>query len=212
MEYENADNSWAGSDFRNVDLILESVDGAVTCTKPQILDLNGNGTFGEPGESNDFCADWTSSGSYGQASWLSLGSFEEPERIVVRGLGPEGANGEDFEISVSYIEDCANIPSGLLADLLGIGGSILLGALGGSIGVPIAVDPNNISDLIANNCFDHASSQTTTRISLDGVVVASPSFNLGEKGDRHTMARLRRVNGAFCSLTAGVGDASLQCP
>ena len=40
-----------------------------------------------------------------------------------------GANGEEFDIKVTYIEDCANIPSGLLADILGIGGSILLGAL-----------------------------------------------------------------------------------
>ena len=211
MEYENADNSWAGSDFRNVDLILESVDGAVTCSKPQYLDLNRNGTFGEPGEYNDLCADWTASGGYGQASWLALGSFEEPERVVVRGMGPTGANGEEFDIKVTYIEDCANIPSGLLADILGIGGSILLGALGGSIGVPIAVDPSAISNTIANNCFDHAGSTTTTRISLDGRVVASPSVRLNAKGDTRSVARLRRVNGAFCSLTAGVGDASLQC-
>ncbi|MBM4282254.1 MAG: choice-of-anchor D domain-containing protein [Deltaproteobacteria bacterium] len=211
MEYENADNSWAGSDFRNVDLIVESVDGAVTCSKPQYLDLNRNGTFGEPGEYNDLCADWTASGAYGQASWLALGSFEEPERVVVRGMGPTGANGEEFDVKVTYIEDCANIPSGLLADILGIGGSILLGALGGSIGVPIAVDPNAISNTIANNCFDHAGSTTTTRISLDGAVVASPSVRLNAKGDTRSVARLRRVNGAFCSLTAGVGDTSLQC-
>jgi hypothetical protein len=211
MEYENADNSWAGSDFRNVDLILESVDGAVTCSKPQYLDLNHNGTFGEPGEYNDLCADWTSSGGYGQASWLALGSFEEPERVVVRGMGPTGANGEEFDIKVTYVEDCANIPSGLLADILGIGGSILLGALGGSIGVPIAVDPTAISNTIANNCFDHAGSTTTTRLSLDGAVVASPSVRLNAKGDTRAVARLRRVNGAFCSLTAGVGDTALQC-
>jgi hypothetical protein len=126
-------------------------------------------------------------------------------------MGPTGGNGEEFEIKVTYIEDCANIPSGLLADILGIGGSILLGALGGSIGVPIAVDPNTISNTIANNCFDHAGSTTTTRIALDGTVVASPSVRLNAKGDTRSVARLRRVNGAFCSLTAGVGDASLQC-
>jgi hypothetical protein len=211
MEFENADNSWAGNDFRNVDLILESTDGAVTCTKPQYLDLNRNGTFGEPGEYNDFCADWSEATTYGEASWLATGQFEEPEKIVVRGLGPTGANGEEFDIKVTYVEDCANIPSGLLADVLGIGGSILLGALGGAIGVPIAVDPGSISDTIANNCFDHASSQTTTRISLDGTVVASPTVRLGEKGETKTVARLKRVNGAFCSLTPGVGAAALQC-
>ncbi len=203
MEFENADNSWAGSDFRNVDVVLSSVDGAVTCTKPQILDVAGNGF--------DFCADWTSAGSYGQASWLSLGAFEEPERVVLRGLGPTGGNGEEFDVEVVYVEDCANIPSGLLSDILGIGASVLLGALGGVIGVPIAVPPSSISDTIANNCFDHASSQVVTRISLDGAVVASPGIRLNSKGDRAVMARLRRVNGAYCSLTSGVGNVDLQC-
>ena len=203
MEFENADNSWAGSDFRNVDLVLSSVDGAVTCTKPQILDTAGNGF--------DFCSDWSAAGSYGQASWLSLGTFEEPERVVVRGLGPTGANGEEFEVDVIYIEDCANIPSGLLSSILGIAGSVLFGALGGAIGVPIAVPPADIAATIANNCFDHASSQVVTRISLDGAVVASPGVRLGEKGDRATMARLRRVNGAYCSMTPGVGNVDLQC-
>lgn len=203
MEFENADNSWAGSDFRNVDVVLSSVDGAVTCTKPQITDTAGNGF--------DFCADWSAAGSYGQASWLSLGAFEEPERVVLRGLGPTGGNGEEFEVEVVYIEDCANIPSGLLSSILGIAGSVLFGALGGVIGVPIAVPPADIATTIANNCFDHASSQVTTRISLDGAVIASPGIRLNDKGDRALTARLRRINGAYCSLTPGVGNAALQC-
>jgi hypothetical protein len=211
MEFENADDSWAGSDYRNVDLLVQSVDGSVTCGKPQFLDLNRNGTFGEFGEYNDLCADWTAAGDYGQASWLAVGVYEEPERVVVRGLGPEGANGEEFDITVTYIEDCANIPSGLLADILGIGGSILLSALGGSIGVPISVDPSSIANTIANNCFDRAGSSTTVRISLDGEVKATPSVYLARKNDTALVARLRRVNGGFCSLTEGVGDVSLQC-
>ncbi|MDP2339888.1 MAG: choice-of-anchor D domain-containing protein [Deltaproteobacteria bacterium] len=205
MEFENADNSWAGSDFRNVDVVLASVDGAVTCTKPQPQ------IVGQAGSGFDFCADWDAAASYGQASWLSLGAFEEPERVVIRGLGPTGANGEEFEVEVVYIEDCANIPSGLLSDILGIGASVLLGVLGGAIGVPVVVPPSDISDTIANNCFDHASSQVVTRISLDGAVVASPSVRLNDKGDRAVMARLRRVNGAYCSLTPGVGNVDLQC-
>lgn len=204
MEFENADNSWAGSDFRNVDLAISSVDGAVICTKPRIDDALGNG--------EDFCGDWNDVGTYGSANWLSLGAFEEPERVVVRGMGPNGANGEAFDIEVFYAEDCANIPSGLLSDILGIGASVLLGALGGAIGVPVAVPPSQISDTIANNCFDHASSQVTVRISLDGAVVASPGVRLGSKGDRATVATLRRVTGAYCSLTPGVGGPDLQCP
>jgi hypothetical protein len=34
---------------------------------------------------------------------------------------------------------------------------------------------------------------------------------LNDKGETKTVARLRRVNGAFCSLTPGVGSAALQC-
>lgn len=202
MEFENADNSWAGSDFRNVDLILDSQAGEI-CRKPQINDAAGNGV--------DFCALWSQGGDIGTASWLPLGQFEEPERVVVRFADQSTASGQSFDVKVDYVEDCANIPSGLLSSILGITGSVLLGALGGSIGVPIAVDPGTIADTIANNCFDHASTQVTVRISLDGQVVATPGTRLGRKGDQATLASLRRVNGAFCSLTPGVGAADLQC-
>ena len=214
MEFENAENSWASSDFRNVDVILASTDGAVTCTKPQVLDINGNGQFGEPavaGEVLDLCGDWNVAGGYGQTSWLALGTYEEPERVVLRGLGPTGANGEEFDIQVTYREDCANIPTGLLADLVGVSASVLLGILGTSVGFPIAVPPDSISQLIEGNCFDHAPTNVTVRISLDGVVVAAPVVALESKGQTLTVGRLRRENGAFCSLTPGVGDATLQC-
>lgn len=207
MEFTNADNSWAGSDFRNVDLNIENVQNSLTCTKPQFLSIGPSGT----GVFADSCAEWNSFGQLGQTSWIGLGAFEEPERVVVRGLGPTGGQGQRFNVGITYIEDCANIPSGLLSDILGIAGSVLLGALGGAVGVPIAVDPSSISDTIANNCFDHASTTVTTRISLDGVVVASPQTRLGAKGDFATVATMKRVNGAFCSETAGVGGPALQC-
>ncbi len=207
MEFENADNSWAGSDFRNVDLTITNRDNVLTCGKPRFVSVGANdqGVFDDP------CDEWNEFGQVGQTSWIGLGAFEEPERVVVRGLGPNGANGQLFDIEVDYIEDCANIPSGILSDVLGITGSVLLGLLGGAIGVPIAVDPGTISDTIANNCFDHASSSVTTRISLNGQVVASPAVRLGAKGDRNRVATLKRINGAFCSMTAGVGSAALQC-
>ena len=211
MEFDNADNSWAGSDFRNVDLSITNVDNQLTCAKPRFVSVGA----GNQGVFDDGCDEWneftTLGGELGQSSWIGFEPFEEPERVVVRGLGPNGANGQRFDVNISYIEDCANIPSGLLSDILGIGSSVLLGLLGGAIGVPIAVPPAQISDTIANNCFDHAASTVTTRISLNGVVVASPSTRLGEKGDRATVAQLRRVNGAFCSLTAGVGGPDVQC-
>lgn len=216
MEFSNADNSWAGSDFRNVDLNIENVQNSLTCTKPQFLSIGPSGT----GVFADSCAEWNSFTAnelllsrpgLGQTSWIGLGAYEEPERVVVRGLGPTGGQGQRFNVGITYIEDCANIPTGLLSDILGIAGSVLLGALGGAVGVPIAVDPSSISDTIANNCFDHASTTVTTRISLDGVVVASPQTRLGAKGDFATVATMKRVNGAFCSETAGIGGPALQC-
>lgn len=207
MEFENADNSWAGSDFRNVDLAIENRDNVLSCTKPTFLSVGPNGQ----GQFRDGCEEWNEFGQVGQTSWLGIGAFEEPERVVVRGLGPNGANGQLFDIRINYIEDCANIPSGTLSNILGITGSVLLGLLGGAIGLPIAVPPGEIANTIANNCFDHAGSTVTTRISLNGQVVASPQRRLNTKGETQIVATLRRTNGAFCSMTAGVGAAELQC-
>lgn len=210
MNYENADNSWAGSDFRDVDLELQSPTG-FSCTKPiRQFAQDANGNFVVTSE-EDPCEEWndfTNSGAdEGQVNWLSVGQFEEPERIILFGLGPSGSEGQDFKAVVYYQEDCANIPTGLLADILGIGGSILLGALGGAIGVPIAVPPDQLSDLIAENCFDHASSLVTLHVSLDGTEVAAPQHRLNNRGDIVTMATLRRSNGQFCDASIG-----LPCP
>ncbi len=210
MEFTNADNSWAGNDFRNVDMAIEALTQSLTCTKPRFVP-NNPGDPNSAGFLQDACAEWNSFGQLGQVSWIGLGAFEEPERVVVRGLGPTGGQGERFEISVDYIEDCANIPSALLANLLGIGASVLGGILGGAIGVPIAIPPQQVSNLIANNCFDHEATNVTTRIALNGAVVASPTVRLNSKGDRRVVATMRRVNGAFCSETAGVGGPDLQC-
>jgi hypothetical protein len=207
MEFTNADNSWAGSDFRNVDLSIDNRGNILTCGKPRFVSIGANqqGIFDDP------CEEWNDFGQLGQVSWIGLGAFEEPERVVVRGLGPTGGQGQLFDVRIDYIEDCANIPTGLLADILGIGASVLLGALGGSIGVPIAVPPSDISDTIANNCFDREGTTVTTRIALNGSVIASPQTRLNDKGDFRTVATLKRDAGAFCSCTAGVGGPAVQC-
>ena len=88
---------------------------------------------------------------------------------------------------------------------------MLLGVLGGAVGVPIAVDPGTISETIANNCFDRDGTTVTTRISLNGVVVASPQTRLNDKGDFRTVATMKREAGFFCSQTPGVGGPDLQC-
>jgi hypothetical protein len=117
--------------------------------------------------------------------------------VILSNLGPDNEDGTVYALRAFYKEDCANIPSGLLANLLGIGGSVLLGLLGGAIGLPIAVSPSNIAETIANNCFDHASSQTTVEIKVNGLVVGTPAVRLSQKGSSCVIANVRRSNGQF---------------
>jgi hypothetical protein len=196
MTYENADNSWAGNDFRDVDLELTSEIG-FSCAKP----IHQYGSCGpdcyEVISTTDLCQQWTDYGQLGTASWVALGQYEEPERVLLFGLGQDLANGQTFTARAHYIEDCANIPTGILGSILGIGGSILLGALGGAVGVPVAVDPNTISDLVTENCWDHESSLVTLHVYVNGDEVASPQYRLRDKGDCAELVKIRRENGQF---------------
>lgn len=203
MEFQNADNSWAGNDYRDVDLELESPLG-YACRKNRDFMPDGAGGF-LPNPAMDPCREWNESGlSEGRVSWLAAGQYEEPERIILHSLGPTDANDGVFKARVHYMEDCANIPTGLLADILGIGGSVLLGWLGGSIGVPINVPPDQLSDFISENCFDREDTTVTVHIALDGQVVASPQVRLSAKGESKVIANLRRTNGVFCDAAVGI--------
>lgn len=207
MTYENADNSWAGNDFRDVDLELTSEVG-FSCAKP-IYQYGPDGSGGFVViDSEDPCDDWNNYGQLGTANWLALGQYEEPERVLLYGLGADLANGQTFTVRAHYIEDCANIPTGILGDLLGIGGSILLGVLGGAIGVPVAADPAAISDLVTENCWDHESSLVTLHVYVNGDEVASPQFRLRDKGDCGELLRLRRENGQFVVEPTSPGDCN----
>lgn len=204
MVYENGDNSWAGNDFRDVDLEIISPLG-YSCAKPRVTYTEtppGSGNY-VPSIASDYCALWNQNldteglPAEGRVAWLALGQFEEPERVLLTGLGQERANGGIFEVRAHYIEDCANIPTGIVADLLGIGVSALLGVLGGSVGVPIAVPPDQISSFISENCWDHASSLVTLHISVNGQEIAAPQQRIQDKGDAITLVRLKRENGQF---------------
>jgi hypothetical protein len=195
MTYENADNSWAGSDFRDVDLVVENQSTGFICQEPLYIQAADGTLQIQPG--GNYCETWSNTANQGSAAWLSLGQFEEPERVILSGLGPDNEEGARYSVRVFYKEDCANIPTGLLADILGIAGSVLLGVLGGAVGVPIAVPPENISQTIANNCFDRASSLTTVQLRVTGEVVGSPQVRLGSKGASCVIANFRRDNGQF---------------
>jgi hypothetical protein len=210
MTFENADNSWAGNDYRDVDLELISPLG-FSCGKPQMtcVPVAGGGCTPQIAPNGDFCAQWNSFDpnndgrpDQGTVSWIALGQYEEPERILLFGLGQDLANGQTFSVRTHYIEDCANLPTGLLGSLLGIGGSILIGALGGAIGIPIAVDPGTISELVTQNCWDRASSLATVNVTVNGNIIASPQYRLRNKGDCANMLDLRRQDGQFTVTSA----------
>ncbi|MFZ9888087.1 MAG: choice-of-anchor D domain-containing protein [Myxococcota bacterium] len=217
MTFENADNSWAGNDFRDVNLELVSPLG-FSCTKPItqcVPNTGGSGCTLQIAPNGDLCEQWNSYDNdndgrpeQGSTSWIALGQYEEPERILLFGLGQDLANGQTFSVRAHYIEDCANIPTGILGDLLGIGGSILLGALGGSIGVPIAVDPGTIAEFVTENCWDRASSQVTVRAYVNGEEVAAPQYRLREKGECAELLELKRENGQF-TVTSSEGGPCL---
>ena len=105
------------------------------------------------------------------------------ERILLYGLGQDLANNQTFSVNVEYMEDCANIPTSLVADLAGVGVSVLLGILGGQVGVPITVDPGTLSDLIGSQCYDKTSSTVTVSVFVNGNEVASQQVTLRNKGD-----------------------------
>lgn len=192
MTFANNASNWAQNDFRNVDLELESPLG-YSCKKP----LYGEGSNGTLQVLEDYCETWSDTGHEGTTTWISGGAFEEPERVILYGLGQELSNGQDYRVKLQYIEDCANVPTGLVADLAGIGVSALLGILGGSIGVPINVPPDAIGDLIAENCWDHASSLVNVTIFVNGEEIASSQRHLQQKGDTVEAAVIRRQNGQF---------------
>lgn len=214
LTYENNDESWTRNDFRDVNLELVSPNG-FSCSKPQysyIQNSAGDYVLNEAA-TQDYCAQWNSVDTdndgrpdEGSVSWSSIGQYEEPERILLYGLGQDLANGRVFTVRAHYMEDCANIPTSLFSDLLGIGGSVLLGYLGGSIGVPISVSPQDVSEFISENCWDRESSLATVRVYINGEEVAAPQHRLRNKGECAEMLRLRRENGQF--LMEPVGAAS----
>ena len=190
MSFLNNASNWAQNDFRDVDVILEAPGRSFFCRKPILSDQQG-------WERQDVCEMWNDSGIYGSTQWLAVGANEEPERILLYGLGQDLANNQTFSVNVEYMEDCANIPTSLVADLAGVGVSVLLGILGGQVGVPITVDPGTLSDLIGSQCYDKTSSTVTVSVFVNGNEVASQQVTLRNKGDLVEAVKIRRSNGQF---------------
>lgn len=184
MTWENGDNGWFGNDFRYATLHLESPVGE-DCTEP-IYQLGQNGQI--LGILTDPCSQWMMGGS---PRWMAIGAAKEPQRIILVNAGEtEG----DYKVQVSYEQDCASIPTGLVADLLGIAVDALVGyASGGTIDL----GAGDIAGFISNNCWDHASSATQVTVFINGVAAQQCTKTLGARGDVCDVVKINRHNGVF---------------
>ena len=194
LTFTNADNSWATGDFRNVDVELESPVGML-CKKPSVTYTQSGSNYLPTGGQN-FCDDWNKTTLEGHVAWNASGTYEEPERILLFGLGTKD-EGQTFTVRVSYIEDCAELPTSTLSTIVGIGGSLLFSAIGAWAGIPLAVSPDTISKAIGQACLGHDATTAVVRVSLNGVEIAAPQLQLNSKGDSGTIVRLRRQSGTF---------------
>ena len=191
MTFENGDNGFFGNDFRDVNLYMES-------------------PFGEIVDKQTPNPDWSHGGNnaqqdFGHPVWSAIGVAEEPERVILFDAN-EDAYGT-FNICAFYREDCASIPTDLLAGLLGIGVSALLSGLTEGI---ISPDSQDVAEFIRNNCWDHASSQVLFATFVNGVQVAQTSARLGAAGDYSCPVTVERVNGLYC--VSGAADRPAGCP
>ncbi|MBN2360406.1 MAG: choice-of-anchor D domain-containing protein [Deltaproteobacteria bacterium] len=186
MTYENGDSGFFGDDYRDVDLYVENNFG-------EIVDK------ASCPPNTAACPDWTHPGmgsdqfNYGHPVWSAIGVAQEPERVILFDAH-EDARGS-FKACVTYREDCASIPSELIAALLGISVSVLISGLTEGI---INPDAGTISDFIANNCWDHSSSRAHITTFVNGSPVDETSVSLGSKGDSACPVTVQRLDGRYC--------------
>jgi len=196
LTFTNADNSWAGGDYRNVDIEVQSPLGML-CKKPTAGSYANTAGGWVPTTVSTPCDEWNKTTKEGHISWNASGTYEEPERVILFGLGATNS-GKVFTVRVNYVEDCANIPTSTLSNLLGIGGSLIISAIGAWAGVPLAVSPDAIAKAIAGACFSHEGSTATVKVSLNGdQEIAAPQVLLRSKGDSAVIVKLMRESGTF---------------
>jgi hypothetical protein len=166
--------------------------------------------YGEIVDKQNPTPDWTHGGAndqtnFGHPVWSAIGVQEEPERVILFDAH-EDAYGT-FKACAHYREDCASIPTDLLAGLLGITVSALLSGLTEGI---ISPDSQDVAEFIQNNCWDHESSRAQISTFVNGVQVAQTSTNLGGKGDYTCPVTVQRINGLYC--VSGAQPPQAGCP
>ncbi|MFO0599289.1 MAG: choice-of-anchor D domain-containing protein [Myxococcaceae bacterium] len=169
MTFDNGTDGLFDNDVRNVDLTLEHPYGFV-CNKQM------------PNPTN-----W---GNFGQASWLAFAPKEEPERIILADSHMDGT----YRALVSYQQDCKSVPTGLLAGILGISVEALAGYLSGGL---VPVNGQDVADIIANICLDHAQTAVSVKVFINGMLVSEKNATLGRKGDSVYVTNIVRANSLF---------------
>lgn len=169
MTFDNGTDNAFDDDMRNVDMTLEHPFGYV-CNKQTPNPMN-----------------W---GNYGTASWLAFAPKEEPERVILADSRQDGT----YRVMVSYQQDCASVPTGLLAGLLGISVEALVGYVSGGL---VPVNGQDVSSIIQNICLDKKSSAVTIKVFINGNLVAEKNATLGRKGDSTYVLDLIRQNSMY---------------
>lgn len=169
MTFDNGTDNAFDNDVRNVDMTLEHPFGYV-CNKQTPNPMN-----------------W---GNYGTASWLAFAPKEEPERIILADSRQDGT----YRVMVSYQQDCASVPTGLLAGILGISVEALVGYLSGGL---VPVNGQDVGSIIQNICLSKESSAVTVKVFINGMLVSEKNANLGRKGDSTYVLDLIRQNDLF---------------
>jgi hypothetical protein len=189
MNFERGDSDMWGTDLREVDLELRGMVGSCKVNRNYTAD-------GVIDASQDPCTTWNNYGVEGHVQHFN-GDRQETVTLDFLNMDDDTANGTVFIGRIHYHEDCKNLPSGIMGDLLGIGTSILGGVIGASVGVPIGIDPSTVSDLITENCWSFGSSLTTVKVLVNNQEIGAPQFRLNDKGDYHDIVRIQRLNGQF---------------
>ncbi len=169
MTFDNGSDNAFDNDVRNVDMTLEHPFGYV-CNKQS------------PNPTN-----W---GNYGTPTWLAFAPKEEPERIILADSRVDGT----YRVMVTYQQDCASLPTQLLAGILGISVEVLVGYLsGGAIPIP----GQDVGGLIQSVCLNKESTAVTVKVYVNGMLKAEKNATLGRKGDSTYVLDLVRQGGTF---------------
>lgn len=166
--FDNGSDTALDADLRDVDLFLESPDGRVC------------------GEVTPM-PDW---GTYGRPRWSASGPKENPERILL----PDAMEDGRFPVMLTYVEDCATLPTALTAQLLGLGTDELVDYLSDG---EVDIDPAELSEAVETTCVERKSANPRVKVTINGAPAGEIPVDLSTKGDSAVGLTLVRAAGTF---------------